>query len=72
MFDMGYLLLVQLRRELDRLLPSLKELQQKEEKLRKKMLEGGVSGLGVSQAFELGERASSEYVHLCVALLYIY
>ncbi|EKM59400.1 uncharacterized protein PHACADRAFT_114086 [Phanerochaete carnosa HHB-10118-sp] len=47
-------------RELDRLLPSLKELQHKEEKLRKKMLADGVSGLGVSQAFELGERASSE------------
>ena len=55
---------MQLRRDLDRYLPSLKELQLKEEKLRKKMLADGLTGLGVSQAFELGERASTEYVEL--------
>lgn len=49
-----------LSRDIERLLPSLKELQHKEEKLRKVMLADGVSGLGVSQAFELGERASTE------------
>lgn len=56
------LILLQLRRELDRLLPSLKDLGQKEEKLRKKMLADGITGLGVTQAFQFGERASSEYV----------
>ncbi|GJE84496.1 nucleoporin nup82 [Phanerochaete sordida] len=50
----------QLHRELERLLPSLKELQLKEAKLRRQMLADGMSGLGVTQAFELGERASSE------------
>ena len=58
----------QLRRELDRLMPSLKELRQKEETLRQKMLANGTAGLGVSQAFELGERASTEYVQISISL----
>ena len=50
-------------------MPNLKELQQKEERLRKKMLADGSTGLGVSQAFELGERASAGYVLKCSLFL---
>ena len=48
----------QLRRELNRTLPALQELTLKESKLKKRR----TGGLGVSQAFEFGERASVEYV----------
>ncbi|KAI0693564.1 hypothetical protein BC835DRAFT_1415823 [Cytidiella melzeri] len=51
----------QLHREFDRLLPSLKELRQKEQRLQKRMSEmNGMSGLGVTQAFEFGSRSSKE------------
>ncbi|THH33582.1 hypothetical protein EUX98_g536 [Antrodiella citrinella] len=52
-----------LRRELDRMLPNLKELHEKEEQVRKKVADHQQS-LGVAQAFELGERSNAEYVFL--------
>ncbi|KAH8106097.1 nuclear pore component-domain-containing protein [Cristinia sonorae] len=48
-----------LRRELDRMLPNLKELHEKEERIRKKLADHQ-ENLGVSQAFELGERSNAE------------
>lgn len=48
-----------LRRELDRMLPNLRELHEKEERVRKKVANYQQS-LGVSQAFELGERSNAE------------
>ncbi|PSR71800.1 hypothetical protein PHLCEN_2v12301 [Hermanssonia centrifuga] len=52
-----------LRREFDRLLPSLKELQAKEERIKKRTAEG-TTGLGFSQAFEYGERSNAERVKI--------
>ncbi|CAL1701451.1 unnamed protein product [Somion occarium] len=48
-----------LRRDLNRLLPNLRELHEKEERLKKKLAEFHQS-LGVSQAFEFGERSNAE------------
>ncbi|KAH9939885.1 hypothetical protein B0H21DRAFT_28271 [Amylocystis lapponica] len=48
-----------LRRETDRLLPSLKEMKEKE-LARSKRLSERVESLGVSQAFELGKRSNEE------------
>lgn len=50
--------IVQLKREYDRLLPSLKDVQ-KQEADRKKLANGN-QALGLSQAFELGERSTQE------------
>ncbi|KAI0092598.1 hypothetical protein BDY19DRAFT_883645 [Irpex rosettiformis] len=50
-----------LRKELDRLLPSLKELKQKEQRIQKRLSEvHGSSGIGATQAFEFGLRSSKE------------
>ena len=43
------------------MLPNLKELHEKEERIRKKLADHQES-LGVSQAFELGERSNAELV----------
>ncbi|KAI0375777.1 hypothetical protein BV20DRAFT_16076 [Pilatotrama ljubarskyi] len=48
-----------LRREVDRLLPHLKELREKEE-AQKKILAESREALGLSQAFELGKRSTEE------------
>ncbi|EPQ59331.1 hypothetical protein GLOTRDRAFT_55221 [Gloeophyllum trabeum ATCC 11539] len=48
-----------LQREYDRLLPSLKELQRREAERKRREAEKN-QGLGLSQAFELGERSSEE------------
>lgn len=56
-----FLIGLQLQREYDRLLPSLKELLKQETEHRKRLAENK-QGFGVSQAFELGERSNSEYV----------
>ncbi|KAI0352971.1 hypothetical protein OH77DRAFT_1497486 [Trametes cingulata] len=48
-----------LRREVDRLLPHLKELREKEE-AQKKVLAESREALGLSQAFELGKRSTEE------------
>ncbi|KZT20799.1 hypothetical protein NEOLEDRAFT_1140344 [Neolentinus lepideus HHB14362 ss-1] len=48
-----------LRREYDRLLPNLKELQAKEVQRKRRQAQNN-QGLGVSQAFELGERSNEE------------
>ncbi|EIW61231.1 uncharacterized protein TRAVEDRAFT_56601 [Trametes versicolor FP-101664 SS1] len=48
-----------LRREVDRLLPYLKELREKEE-TRQKSLVASREALGLSQAFELGKRSTEE------------
>jgi len=48
-----------LEREYERLVPSLKELLRKETERNKKLAENN-QGLGVSQAFELGERSNKE------------
>ncbi|KAH9899737.1 hypothetical protein C8Q73DRAFT_639428 [Cubamyces lactineus] len=48
-----------LRREVDRLVPHLKELKEKEE-ARKKSLAESREALGLSQAFELGKRSTEE------------
>ncbi|KAI0775977.1 hypothetical protein BD413DRAFT_649007 [Trametes elegans] len=48
-----------LRREVDRLLPHLKELKEMEE-ARKKNAADGREALGLSQAFELGKRSTEE------------
>jgi nucleoporin NUP82 len=50
---------LQLQREYDRLLPSLKELQQKDIE-RQKKLNGSDQTFGISQAFELGQRSNEE------------
>lgn len=58
----GVLLIsLQLQREYDRLLPSLKELLKQETERKKKLAENN-RGLGFSQAFELGERSNNECV----------
>ncbi|CDO68679.1 hypothetical protein BN946_scf184652.g6 [Trametes cinnabarina] len=48
-----------LRREVDRLLPHLKELREKEEARQKNMIQSR-EALGLSQAFELGKRSTEE------------
>ncbi|KAI0082558.1 hypothetical protein K474DRAFT_1655355 [Panus rudis PR-1116 ss-1] len=48
-----------LRREYERMLPALKELQAKEERIKMKLSEKQQT-IGVSQAFELGERSNAE------------
>ncbi|KAI9000883.1 hypothetical protein BD414DRAFT_473007 [Trametes punicea] len=48
-----------LRREVDRLLPHLEEMKEKEE-ARKKSLVESREALGLSQAFELGKRSTEE------------
>lgn len=53
--------LVQLKREYERIMPSLKDVIAKEEQRRKLGADDSRS-LGVSQAFELGERSTTEYV----------
>lgn len=45
-------------------MPSLKDVATREEQMRKRIVDNSRS-LGVSQAFELGERSSMEYV-FCV------
>ncbi|CCM04850.1 uncharacterized protein FIBRA_07043 [Fibroporia radiculosa] len=52
-----------LRREVDRLLPQLKELKGKERE-RKRRLAEDREALGVSQAFELGKRSNAERVRI--------
>lgn len=52
--------LAQLQREYERIMPSLKDAMAKEEQKRKRISDNSRS-LGVSQAFELGERSSIEY-----------
>ncbi|KAG9317592.1 hypothetical protein JVU11DRAFT_1800 [Chiua virens] len=49
-----------LKREYDRIMPSLSDIVTKEEE-RKKQVSDNSQSLGVSQAFELGERSSIEY-----------
>lgn len=51
----------QLKREYERIVPSLKDVVAKEEQRRKRVSDNSRS-LGVSQAFELGERSNTEYV----------
>ncbi|OCH90689.1 hypothetical protein OBBRIDRAFT_819148 [Obba rivulosa] len=48
-----------LRREVDRVLPALKDLTERERERKRKATESR-EALGVSQAFELGERSSEE------------
>ncbi|KAI0796551.1 nuclear pore component-domain-containing protein [Abortiporus biennis] len=48
-----------LRKELDRLLPNLKELNEKEKRLKKRLSEG-TQTIGPSQAFEFGKRSRAE------------
>lgn len=55
--------LAQLKREYERIMPSLKDVVAKEEQRRKRDSDNSRS-LGVSQAFELGERSNIEYVEL--------
>lgn len=43
-------------------MPSLKDLHEKEERLKKRLAEK--QSIGLSQAFEYGERSSAEYVSL--------
>jgi len=52
-----------LRREYDRIMPSLKELDKKEQEQRSKR-NAVNQGLGVSQAFEYGQRSIEERVRL--------
>ncbi|TFK55814.1 hypothetical protein OE88DRAFT_1804607 [Heliocybe sulcata] len=52
-----------LRREYDRLLPSLKELQAKEAERKRRQAQNN-QGLGLTQAFELGERSNEERVRI--------
>ena len=51
-------------------MPSLKDLHEKEERLKKKLAENHQS-IVLSQAFEYGQRSNSEYVlyfYICVSL----
>ncbi|OSD04378.1 hypothetical protein PYCCODRAFT_1433763 [Trametes coccinea BRFM310] len=48
-----------LRREVDRLLPHLKEMREKEEARQKSLIQSR-EALGLSQAFELGKRSTEE------------
>lgn len=50
---------LQLEKEFTRLIPNLKALAEKERRRKEKLLESPQS-LGVSQAFELGERSNYE------------
>ena len=52
--------LAQLKREYERIMPSLQDVVAKEEQ-RKKRDSDNSRSLGVSQAFELGERSNNEY-----------
>jgi nucleoporin NUP82 len=52
---------MQLQREYARLLPGLKDLLEKD-RARKKKIADTNQGLGVSQAFHLGEISNYEYV----------
>jgi nucleoporin NUP82 len=52
---------VQLKREYDRALPSLKAMLEKERERKRKFSEAN-QGLGVSQAFHFGEVSNYEYV----------
>ncbi|EMD40644.1 hypothetical protein CERSUDRAFT_148888 [Gelatoporia subvermispora B] len=52
-----------LRKEVDRLLPALKQLSERERE-RKRRLSENCESLGASQAFELGERSSEERVRI--------
>lgn len=54
---------LQLQREHDRILPSLKELDKKEQERRSKQ-NAANQGLGASQAFEYGRRSIEERVRL--------
>ena len=51
----------QLRREVERLLPHLQEMKEREMARRKSLAENRET-LGLSQAFELGKRSTEEYV----------
>ena len=62
-FSCGSLNSLQLRREYDRIMPSLKELDKKEQEQRSKRSAVN-QGLGVSQAFEYGQRSIEERVRL--------
>jgi nucleoporin NUP82 len=55
---------LQLEKEYERIMPSLKELSRQEAEKARKLAEsqGGAVSLGVRQAFELGEKSNSEYV----------
>lgn len=55
----------QLHREMERLLPDLKEMKERE---RKRRLAESQESLGVSQAFELGKLSNEEYVILHLLL----
>lgn len=54
------ILLAQLKREYERVMPNLKDVVAKEEQRRKRVSDNSRS-IGVSQAFELGERSTIEY-----------
>ena len=54
---------LKLRREYDRIMPSLKELDKREQEQRSKRNDAN-QGLGVSQAFEYGQRSIEERVRL--------
>lgn len=60
-------LALQLQREHERLLPSLKELLRQETGRKKRLVESN-QGLGFSQVFEFGERSNNE----CVPILFIF
>ncbi len=57
------MIITQLKREYDRLLPHLKVLSERELAHAKSMQENNM-GLGVSQAFEFGQQFNKEYVFL--------
>lgn len=61
--------LIQVRKEIDRLLPQFEELKEKEE--QRKRLAASRETLGVSQAFELGKRSNEEYEIICLNFLSI-
>lgn len=56
-------MILQLQREYDRTLPSLKELDKKAQELRSKQ-DAANQGLGASQAFEYGQRSIEEKMRL--------
>jgi nucleoporin NUP82 len=51
----------QLKREYDRILPNLKDMVEKENAYKKRFSESNRS-LGLTQAFEFGERSNTQYV----------
>lgn len=59
--DVVHIFTSQLERDLKRLMPRLKALAEKEKQLNDKQ-PSSQQGVGFSQAFELGERSSQEYV----------